>query len=91
MRMLPPGWPPSWSLTGSMERQSYAGPPAALMASTNLAMVLSAATVPSSVAPLLSWISSRLRMSGVARFLTTAWASRSNLRCGSDGARFSTL
>src|SRR4051812_40869458 len=35
-RMLPPGWPPSWSLTGSISRQSYFGPPAATIAVVSL-------------------------------------------------------
>ena len=45
-------------------REWYAGPPAAVMAATSLATVTSEATTPSSVAPLLSWISSSATRSG---------------------------
>ena len=69
--MLPPGWPPSWSFTGSISRHSYAGPPAAWIAAISLASVWSAATTPSSVAPSLSWTSSTATRSGAARLLTT--------------------
>src|ERR1700722_18926465 len=54
-RMLPPGWPPSWSLTGAISVHAYVGPPAATMAATRSAMVTSAATTPSSFDPSLSW------------------------------------
>ncbi len=90
-RMLPPGSPPSARLTGSIWRHSYCGPPAATMAAVNKASVWSAATVPSFVGPLLSWISSRATMSGLFRFVTMPWASRVNLSLGSVGSRFSTL
>ena len=70
LRMLPPGCPPSWSFTGSIERDWYAGPPAAVIAATSLATVWSAATTPSSTAPLLSWISSSASTSGAARLCT---------------------
>ena len=89
--MLPPGSPPSVPSFGLMERQSYVGPPAAWIAAMNFATVWSAATTPLSVAPLLSWISSRARMSGVPRLVTTASASRANLAAGLLAARFSTL
>jgi hypothetical protein len=49
--MLPPGCPPSASSTGSMDRDWYAGPPAAWIAVVSLPIVTSAATTPSSVAP----------------------------------------
>ena len=89
--MLPPGWPPSWSFTGSTSRESYDGPPAALIAASSFAIVWSAATTPSSVAPSLSCTSSREMMSGEARFCTIPFASAVYLLAGSDGARFSTL
>ncbi len=72
-----------------MERQSYAGPPAATIASISFLTVWSAATVPSFVAPLLSWISSRDRMSGDCRLFTIAAACAAKVP--SDGSRFSTL
>ena len=90
-RMLPPGWPPSASLTGSISRHVYAGPPARVMAAVRLDSVTFAATVPLSVGPLLSWISSTATRSGAARLVTIMPASRSNLLCGSAGDRFSTL
>jgi hypothetical protein len=89
--MLPPGSPPSASSVGSIPRQSYVGPPAAWIAAMNLATVWSAATTVSLVAPLLSWISSRARMSGDPRLFTTASASRVNFDAGLVAARFSTL
>ncbi len=61
------------------------------MALVNLVSVTSAATTPSLVGPLLSWISSRASTSGLARLVTTALASRSNLAWSSAGDRFSTL
>lgn len=90
-RMLPPGSPPSLPSSGSTERQSYAGPPAALIAATNLATVWLASTVPSLLAPLLSWISSRATTSGERRWVTTPAASSANLLSGLVAARFSTL
>ena len=90
-RMLPPGWPPSSSSTGSISRHCTRGPPAATMAAVSLLSVWSAATVPSSVAPLLSWISSSATMSGDRRLVTTPCGERGELGCGSAGARFSTL
>src|ERR1700712_3997258 len=89
--MLPPGWPPSASLTGSISEDWYAGPPAALIAAISLLSVWSAATTPSSVAPSLSWISSTEITSGDFRLVTTPAPRRSNFDCGSLGARFSTL
>jgi hypothetical protein len=88
-RMLPPGSPPSVLFAGSMERQSYVGPPAATTASISFCTVWSAATVPSFVAPLLSWISSRDTMSGDWRLCTIAAACSAKVL--SDGSRFSTL
>ena len=49
---------------GRSSAQSYAGPPRRAIAPISLFSVWSAATVPSSVAPLSSWISSRATMSG---------------------------
>ncbi len=89
--MFPPGWPPSWSFTGSSSRQSYAGPPAAEIAATSFASVWSAATTPLSVPPELSCTSSTEITSGAARLWTIRPARRSNFDCGSLGARFSTL
>ena len=63
-RMLPPGSPPSWSLTGSIWRNWYVGPPAASMAAISMSSVTVASTTASLVAPLLSWISSSATMSG---------------------------
>ena len=48
-------------------------------------------TVPSSLDPLESWISSTARTSGLRRLSTTCVASRSNFACWLSGARFSTL
>jgi hypothetical protein len=90
-RMLPPGCPPSLSLTGSTDRQSYFGPPAATIAVVSFVSVWSAATTPSSVAPVLSWTSSTAMTSGSARLVTTPSARRWYFVAGSDGARFSTL
>ena len=89
--MLPPGWPPSAPSAGLIQRASYAGPPAAVMAAVSVATVRVESTVPSLVAPLSSWISSRARMSGLRRLVTTWPARRSNFSCGLSGARFSTL
>ncbi len=68
-----------------------AGPPAAVIAEVRLVSVWSAATVPSSAAPLLSWTSSTATMSGVARLVTMPVASAWYLAGGSFGAKFSTL
>ena len=56
-----------------------------------MSSVWSAATVPSLVGPLLSWISSRATMSGLLRLVTMPWASAGELVAGSVGSRFSTL
>src|SRR6266516_6033245 len=90
-RMLPPGCPPSLSLTGSISRHSYCGPPAANIACVSLVSVWSAATTPLSVAPVLSWISSTAMTSGFFRLSTTPAARRWYLVSPSPGARFSTL
>ena len=84
-RMLPPGCAAVRAVAGSILRAEYAGPPAAVIAATSLATVTSEATVPSSVAPLLSWISSSATRSGAARLCTICPASRSYLVCGSAG------
>src|SRR5258705_360310 len=84
-RMLPPGSPPSVPSVGLMERYEYRGPPARTIASMSFANVTSAATVPSFAAPLLSWISSTVTMSGEASPLTRPFASRSNFSTGQDG------
>jgi hypothetical protein len=52
--MLPPGAPPSALFWGLIWRNSYCGPPAARIASTNACHESLASVVPSFTSPLLS-------------------------------------
>ena len=77
-RMLPPGSPPSWLFTGSIWRNWYAGRRPRRSRRSASGHVSVASAVPLFVAPLLSWISSRARMSGERGWSTISSASASN-------------